>query len=152
MEGNTTIQPIDQNDRIMAALAHVTAILPVMGVIAPIIIWATQRERSEFVGFQALQAAIYQLLIVFAWILGMACYMCSIVFMIIPASFGQYRGGDFSAEWLGVFFPFLVLGLVLVGGIAFVVYGVVGAVLVLQGKDFRYLLIGSWLEGYLQRK
>jgi uncharacterized Tic20 family protein len=151
MEENINIATIDQNDRIMAALAHVTAILPVMGVIAPIIIWATQRERSEFVGFQSLQAAIYQLLIVFAWILGMACYMCSIVFMIIPASFGQY-GRDFSTEWLGVFFPFLVLGLIFIGGIAFVIYGIVAAILVLQGKDFRYILIGSWLEGYLQRK
>jgi uncharacterized Tic20 family protein len=151
MEENINITTIDQNDRIMAALAHVTAILPVMGVIAPIIIWATQRERSEFVGFQSLQAAIYQLLIVFAWILGMACYMCSIVFMIIPASFGQY-GRDFSTEWLGVFFPFLVLGLIFIGGIAFVIYGIVAAILVLQGKDFRYILIGSWLEGYLQRK
>jgi uncharacterized Tic20 family protein len=30
-----------QNDKIMAALAHISAILPFMGVIAPIVIWAT---------------------------------------------------------------------------------------------------------------
>jgi uncharacterized Tic20 family protein len=151
MEENKSIQPVDQNDRIMAALAHVTAILPVMGVIAPIIIWATQRERSEFVGFQALQAAVYQLSMVVAWIVGMACYMCSFFVLLIPTSINQY-GGRFSGEWVAVFLPLFVLGLILLGGLAFVIYGVVAAILVLQGRDFRYILIGDWLEGYLQRK
>ena len=34
-----------QNDKIMAALAHVSALLPMMGVIAPIIIWAIQKDK-----------------------------------------------------------------------------------------------------------
>jgi hypothetical protein len=29
---------------------------------------------------------------------------------------------------------------------------VVAAILVLQGKDFRYILIGRWVEGYLSRQ
>lgn len=151
MEENISPQPIDQNDRIMAALAHITAILPVMGVIAPIIIWATQRDKSEFVGFQALQAVIYQLSIVILWLLGMGCYICSFVALLIPISSIQY-GSSVNEEWLGVFIPFLILVFFLLAGIAFVIYGVVAAILVLQGKDFRYLLIGSWLEAYLQRK
>jgi hypothetical protein len=36
----TSLTPT-QNDKIMAGLAHVSALLPMMGVIAPIIIWAT---------------------------------------------------------------------------------------------------------------
>jgi uncharacterized Tic20 family protein len=51
----------NQNDKIMAALAHISALLPLMGVIAPIVIWATQKDKSEYVAFQALQAVVYQL-------------------------------------------------------------------------------------------
>jgi uncharacterized Tic20 family protein len=55
-----------QDDRIMAALSHITVILPFFGVVAPIIIWVTQKEKSQYVAFQALQALAYQLsLIVF---------------------------------------------------------------------------------------
>lgn len=150
MEENLGTITIDQNDRIMAALAHVTVILPWVGVIAPIIIWATQREKSEFVAFQALQATVYQLIMIFAWIFGMGCYMCSIFGMvfIIPVT-QEFQGG--LAEMLGFFLPFSVLGLILMGSIVYVVYALVGAVFVLQGRDFRYILIGSWLEGYLER-
>jgi uncharacterized Tic20 family protein len=151
MEEEITPKPVDQNDRIMAAMAHITVLLPLMGVIAPIIIWATQRDKSEFVGFQALQAAIYQLSMIILYFLGMACYMCSFIALLIPVSFSQ-AGSGASAEWLGVFFPFLVLGLFLVVGIAYVIYGVVATILVLQGKDFRYILIGRWVEGYLSRQ
>ncbi len=37
-----------QDERIMAALAHASAILPMWGAIAAIVIWATQREKSAF--------------------------------------------------------------------------------------------------------
>lgn len=80
-----------QNDKIMAALAHVSAILPFMGVIAPIIIWATQKDKSEYVAFQALPAVAYQLLMILAWFVGMGCYMLSFftMFLRIP----------FAGEW-----------------------------------------------------
>jgi uncharacterized Tic20 family protein len=41
MEENSVTSTPTQSDKIMAALAHVSAILPLMGVIAPIVIWAT---------------------------------------------------------------------------------------------------------------
>jgi len=55
-----------QNDKIMAALAHISALLPLMGIIAPIVIWVTQKDKSEYVAFQALQAVAYQLLMILA--------------------------------------------------------------------------------------
>ena len=50
-----------QDERIMAGLAHISAILPMMGMVAPIVIWVTQKDKSKFVSFQALQAVSYQL-------------------------------------------------------------------------------------------
>ena len=70
-----------QNDKIMAALAHISAILPFMGVIAPIIIF----------------------------------------------------------------------GAIFIGGALFILYGLIGAIQVFQGKDFRYAIIGNRLATYLQK-
>lgn len=48
-----------QDERIMAAVAHATVIWPTLGLLAPLVIWGTQREKSPFVGFQSIQAAAY---------------------------------------------------------------------------------------------
>ena len=144
-----------QNDKIMAALAHISAILPLMGVIAPIIIWATQKDKSEFVAFQALQAVVYQLAMILAWFVGMGCYMLSFfsTFLAIPFS---ASGSEFDPTvspffMLGFFIPFIILGVLFLGGAIFIIYGLVGAVLTFQGKDFRYFVIGNRLASYLEK-
>jgi len=151
MSENQALEGSNKNDRIMAALAHVTVIVPMMGVIAPIVIWATQKDKSELIAFQALQAVVYQLTLVLIWFIGMACYMCSFFGIFIFAIPFSSSGGpnDFPFEALGAFFPFLIMGLMLLGGVIYIIYGLVAAFLVLQGKDFRYILIGRRLEQYL---
>jgi len=42
----------DQNEHILAALSHATALIPMMGVIAPIVIWTTQKDKSELSPFK----------------------------------------------------------------------------------------------------
>jgi uncharacterized Tic20 family protein len=147
----------NQDERIMAALSHVTAILPFLGVIAPIVIWVTQKDESQYVAFQALQALAYQLTMILAWFVGMICYMCSFFGTFLgmipltatsPEEPSPLAVAGFTLTFL---IPFIVFGAIFVGGILFVIYGLVGAVMVLQGKDFRYLIIGTRLERYLQR-
>jgi len=45
-----------QDERIMAAMAHATIIFSAVGLVGPLVIWGTQREKSPFLAFQALQA------------------------------------------------------------------------------------------------
>src|SRR4030042_1301430 len=70
----TTPPPIqvvttDPDERNLAALAHATILLnfifPGMGLVAAAVIWLTQRERSSYVGNQALQATVFQVVLVF---------------------------------------------------------------------------------------
>jgi uncharacterized Tic20 family protein len=136
-----------QNDRIMAALGHATALIPMMGVVAPIVIWVTQKDKSQYVAFQALQAVAYQFLMILWWFAGMALYVGSFFLVFIPMAFiGESRG-------FPVFFfvPFLVMGTLLIGMLVFVIYGLVAAVMALQGKDFRYIFLGDALKKYLDR-
>jgi uncharacterized Tic20 family protein len=145
-----------QNDKIMAALAHISAVLPFMGVIAPIIIWATQKDKSKYVAFQALQAVAYQLLMILAWFVGMGCYMLSFFAMFIGIPFAGSQGGKVDPSVaplfaLGVMIPFIIFGAIFMGGALFVLYGIIGAVQAFQGKDFRYIIIGNRLMNYLNK-
>ena len=154
----TIITVPNQDERIMASLAHVTAILPFMGIIAPIVIWATQKVKSPYIAFQALQALVYQLTMILAWFVGMACYMCSffgtfaVTFTVPLASTPteEVSGPAAVLMLVSAFVPFIVFWLIMVGGIVFVVYGLAGAVQVLRGRGFRYAIIGARLERYLR--
>jgi len=145
-----------QDERIMAALAHVSALLPFMGVIAPIVIWATQKDKSAYVRFQALQAVAYQLTMILAWVVGMGCYMCSFFLTfggLAATTSSSSEAVNGPAAFLGILafaIPFVVFGLIFVGGIAFVLYGLVGAVQTLGGKNFHYIIIGKRVERFLQ--
>jgi uncharacterized Tic20 family protein len=152
VEQPTSLAP-SQNDKIMAALAHVSAILPLMGVIAPIVIWATQKDKSEFVAFQALQAIAYQLLMILGWFVGMGCYMLSFfsTFLTIPFSGSESTPTGSPFLMLGFFIPFVILGMIFFGGALFILYGLVGAIMTFQGKNFRYVIIGHRLASYLQK-
>lgn len=148
------VQTQNQDERVLAAVSHVTALLPFIGVIAPIIIWVTQKDKSRYVAFQALQALVYQLTMVLGYFLGMACYIGSYVVAFIPLPFLASSDSPDAAGWIiaiTVIFPFLLLGLVFLLGYAFIVYGIVAAVMSLQGKPFRYLVIGRRIEQFMEK-
>ena len=151
MDKEEKVETVDQNDRIMAALAHVTALLPMMGVIAPIVIWATQKDKSEFVGFQALQAVVYQITMIVFYFLSMALYMCSFFGLFATMPFFDTSSPGVPPVMFGAFLPFAIMGVMLIGFLIFVVYGVVATVSILSGKDFRYIVIGKRLENYLAK-
>jgi uncharacterized Tic20 family protein len=137
----------------MAALSHASALLPMMGVIAPIVIWVTQKEKSKYVAFQSLQALAYQLSMILAWFVGMGCYMLSFFGTFFSIPFSSSSGSSESASpifMLMFAIPFLVVGVMFIGGFIFVVYGIVGAIMVFQGKPFYYLIIGKRVEHFMQ--
>ncbi len=144
-----------QDERVMAALSHVSALLPMMGVIAPIIIWVTQKEKSQYVAFQSLQALAYQLSMIAAWFVGMGCYVLSFFGTFITIPFASSSGSSQSVDpvfGLAFLIPFMVFGAIFIGGFFFVVYGVIGAIMAFQGKPFRYMIIGKRVERFMQPK
>lgn len=142
------------DERVLAALSHIAVLLPLMGVIAPIVIWVTQREKSKFVAFQSLQALAYQLVMIVAWFLGMGCYLLSI-FVIFAGMFigaaTESTGWSEALLLMTSLSPLIVFGVILLVGFVFIIYGVVGAVNAFQGKPFRYIILGKRIERYLQQ-
>jgi uncharacterized protein len=144
-----------QDERIIAALSHASALLPLMGVIAPIVIWITQKEKSRYVAFQSLQALVYQLVMIVGYLVGMGCYMIFLFSTMIALPFLSTSGSSDIIDpifEIGLVIPFLVIGAFFLVGFLFMVYGVIGAVKAFQGKPFRYFLIGKRVEKYIQPK
>jgi uncharacterized Tic20 family protein len=139
-----------QDERILAALAHGAILIPIYGIIIPAIIWITQKERSRYVSMQSLQALVFHLTLLLLYVIGMLCYFLSFIGMFGGLVLTESSG----SEWMAVLtslFPFAVLGGFACVGMFFVIYGLVGAILSLVGKDFRYVVLGNFIESRLQK-
>lgn len=138
-----------QNERLLSGASHASVIFGfftngVGGVVVAGLIWLSQRERSRWAAFQALQALVYQALglaiTLIAFVGWFALYMLSLIPTIAQAN----RHPDMAPPaifWLGlagVCIPFLLVGL-------WTLYGLWGGLKTYSGDDFRYFLIGDWL-------
>lgn len=146
---NEKIMPT-QDDKLISALAHGAVLLPMWGLIASALIWVTQREKSAFVRQQAAQAIAWQVALIAVFMLGMGCYMAS--FFLLIGGAALTNGFDGAAGPPPFFFiPVGVMGLIFVMFFVFIIGGVWAAVRNLQGRPFRYPLIGAWVESFLAK-
>lgn len=128
-----------QEERLLAALAHGSLLAGGIGIVAGLLIYVTQKEKSAYAAEQAIQAAVYQAIgmgvIVVVWILWTVLYLLTLIPIIEADQAGDEPPLIF---WLGLgsmICPFLIMG---VWGL----YGLYGALRAWTGADFRYALIG----------
>jgi uncharacterized Tic20 family protein len=99
-----------------------------------LVIYLGLRDRSRYVGYQALQALVFQLI---AWIVA---GLIAITLWTL--------GGILSVICIGILvFPLALLVSLLPG--AALVYGVIGGLQTYEGRDFKYWLVGDWVRGAL---
>ena len=151
MEDNVNTSTIPTPDeKIMAAISNITAIVFFIGILAPIVIWITQKDKSPYLRFQALQAFAFQLLMIVIWLIGFVCYFCGFIFPIMGGMLLDQFGSGSGGEWL-VIVPLLVLAGMGLLELILVLYAIAGAVQCLRGKDFHYLVLGTAVEGFLAK-
>jgi len=133
-------QPIsDQEARTWAMLAHLSILLNLIsgwvGMLAALVIYLVYKDRSRFVAYHAMQSLIFQAItwvgagIVGGILIGIGS---ALAFLIIP---------------LLLLIPGILILLLIPASL---IYGVVGAVQVNNGEDFRYWQIGDWVRGILK--
>jgi uncharacterized Tic20 family protein len=130
------------DERTWSTLAHLSTLLNLVtgfaGPIAALVVYLIYKDRSRHIAYHALQAMIFQLI----WWYG-GGLLIGVMWAIV---------GALSAILIGiVLIPFallftLVFAILPLGA---VIYGVVGAVQVSQGQDFKYWLVGDWVRGTL---
>ena len=132
-------------NRLLAALAHGSVVAQGIGILVGILVYLTQREKSRYVAYQGLQAAVYQLInliiVIGLWLAWGILYGLSMIPLIMQAEKNPDAAPP-AIFWISMLLMVIPLVyMVLVG-----MYGLWGAVQTWQGKDFKYLLLGNWLE------
>jgi uncharacterized Tic20 family protein len=138
-----------ENERTLAGLAHAGILLGLItsglgGPIVALIIWLTQRDESEWVRFQALQALAYQLLGIAVVFVSMMCWFGLWFASLVPlmANPEQYTDAPPPAMFASLALLCLPLGLT----VLWTLYGVWGGLRAWQGADFRYVILGDLLS------
>ncbi len=146
--GETT--PISSDDRIMAALAHF------FGLFGALIVWATQKDKSRFVKFQALQSLAFGGLLSVVMMLAMMCLMGFMVLAVVVTVLastqpGAYAGIPPSIEMTAAVAPMSFLCIMPVSFAAALVQ-MIAAISVATGHNWRYPIIAQRVEAYMGGK
>ena len=134
-------EKISKEEKLMALLSHMSIFIPNVGILAPIIIWVTNKEKSDFVRFHALQAIFFQLIF---FILMMLFMFAGIILMLaaIPWFDLSSNAEPGIVFFLSMVFMFMFFSLWIIFGI----YAIVASVKSYMGKIFKYALIGNIIK------
>ncbi len=130
-------------DRLLAALAHLSALAFGSGLIVPAALWSENRKKSAYIRFQTLQAFGYQSIGYTLWLLGvllllMFFYIGLLVMALLVPDSAQ------NETVIAIFSIFIVV--IMLGSMGlYLLIPVIGAALCGLGKDFRYPLLGGRL-------
>lgn len=119
-------------ERILAALSHGSILISSVGILVPILVWITRKEKTRYVAFQSLQAILFQLIgggITF--IRYLASYIASTTSPLF------YALSPSVQTWLKN-----ITGVALVLDMLILITGISGAIITLRGKPFQYPCIG----------
>ena len=142
----TEMSILSQETRLLAAISHMSVLIPNLGFFITIGIYFTQKNKSSYLGFQSLQALIWQFVMFLFSMLTSACMVGSILIPVLFTTASQNEtvialssGSVLIAIAASVF-------LMTIGNLGFIIYGIVGAIMTYQGKDFRYIFIGNRIK------
>ncbi len=141
---------VSQDERVLAGLVHGSILLGVFtsgigGIGAALLIWLLQKEKSAYVAGQALQALVYQVAVLIVTFLAWCLWGVVWMVMLLPPLFANpeaYEHAPPPSLWAGLILMVFPLGI----SVLTTLYGLWGAVRCLGGSDFKYVVIGRWLE------
>lgn len=133
------------DEKVLAALAHASVLLSFFGPIGATIVWVIQRNKSKYVRFHALQAMGYQALTFWAWLISIFFVAFGVIGVSFVITLLTSESSILPPESMFVIQPVIMLIIFGMWGLMFLI-GFIGAVFCILGKDFRYPILGSWLQ------
>ncbi len=126
---------LTSDEKLLAMLAHLSIFLG--GIILPIILWATQKDKSKFVTFNSLQAIVYHFIFAFAILI----FVFAIMFVLIISGIGLGAFGHSHGSHEGTPVFVIIMLVILYGGIFFLAMAGVGYAIYLAVKSHRGNLV-----------
>jgi uncharacterized Tic20 family protein len=150
--------PLDETnqERVAASMAHFAIVYPLWGMLPSLIFLLLPGGRSRYLKFQSLQTIIFQAvstLVTFA-LGGLAFVILFASVLPVIVSLQSNTPLDMPPmESIAGFFVFLICLMVVV--LVVPLYQILGqwaGLRILQGHDYRYPLIGRWVERWLAKR
>jgi len=135
-------------ERFAAAMGHFAVIIPLWGLLAPAYLWVSQKKKSPYLKRQSAQTTIYQIFVNLL-VFGLTILSLGIGIISIPLAANYLNSG----EWAAVVGMMVMICLLSCVGLIVPVFHILGqwaGLRVLQGQDFRYPLLGRWVENFLK--
>lgn len=139
------------DESLMAAISHF------FGFLVALIVWVTQKDKSRFVRFQAIQAMAFDLIVTIAVFLVVGCMM-AFIFGVLAFGIGDIaifgNLGNPTAEPFRTLIALMTAVPLLIPCIFIPMVGIIfvtrliATIQTFQGKDFHYPWLGALVERY----
>jgi uncharacterized Tic20 family protein len=135
---------------LLGAIAHFA------GWLVALIVWASQKEKSRFMRFQALQALAFDAVVTVGMVIlsaGFAMLMVAGLFLwtvTVAASQGDPGGLWVVLVLLPALLPIVGMPFFAIAGLGIFAMRITAAVSVFQGRDFKYPWLGRQVEKFLE--
>lgn len=141
--------PPTSEEKLLSALAHV------FGPLAAVIVWATQKDKSRFIKFQALQALSFDLVVTFAASIIIFCSFGVAVPGMFVYMFQIMENAATANDFMMiVFFPFIfsfsITACFAPFSMIVMMLRVFAGISILNGRNYKYPLVGKWVENFLK--
>ena len=146
-----TLNDLPPSDRTLAALGHLSILLPGLGLLGPLILWIMGRQRSHELRLQLIQAGLLQTLQPLAALLaGLVVAVTGFAILLINGLVADLRLGGAGQLW-PLFGPTVIAaaGAYCLVGLGFVLFGLIAAFTCWRGSAYRYPWMGLRLVVYL---
>ena len=135
-----TQDTVSSDDKTLALLSHLSLVLG--GILLPVIIWATQKDKSKFVRFHSLQSIFYHLSL--AVIIAVVVIFVALILIIAGIgfeAFNNHHGHNSGA--FAILVTIVLYGLIFVIGVGGVAYSVYAGIRAYKGEYFKFPVIGN---------
>lgn len=137
------------HDRTLVALIHASILLPGIGIMVPVVLWAKRSRYPEYIHNQTLQALVYQLL-QWVWIQLITLVVFFLVFIYAAILSGsQLPPEEYSSRMLTAIL--ISAGAISIAWAVYQLAGLIGAAACLLGKNFQYPIVGDWVINFLRK-
>jgi uncharacterized Tic20 family protein len=145
----------EHEDRWVSAMGHISVIIPLWGILAPLSVWILQGKRNAFLKLQAVQTVVYQVIVNLMYLVSNAIPLFGV--LILFAFTGLESGPTQPTtplQMIGIaafIISMLVFMVIILIVPLFHILGQWAGYSVLKGDDYRYPLAGRWAERWMAK-
>jgi uncharacterized Tic20 family protein len=143
--------PPSSDERLMGALAHF------FGPLVALVVWITQKDKSRFVKFQALQALAFDVVLLLVMGVVSLCLFGLMFLGIFGTMFGTFNELSSTPQdivpfffMLPFMFPFLTFVCILPLSLLITAVRLIASISIVNGRNYQYPLLGKWVENFLK--